>query len=149
MSEKWDKFLGRLCERLRKLASTVESSDPYGTDDANEGPWCEDCGPESAWNLNNGWTMNWDGQEFCDKCGKILDHFFTDYGVENEVIDAADDEGPINPEEAYTLLNCIDSGVPKLTGKCGDWESSPELKPHIRAIAKRLRMRAPREEKTV
>lgn len=141
--ETWSAFLDRLCRRLRQMAGTVATSALYGSENVDLGVWCEECAPDDAWNLNGGGGTNEDSQCFCEKCGLILDHCLTDWGTRNEVQRMADEVGPLHPEEAFTLLNCIDTGFPKLTGNCGDWECMPELKPAIRSIAKRLGMRPP------
>lgn len=134
---RWERSVDRLCERLREIAKGVESSEPYGVEGCHS-LWCEKCAPKKAHNLSAGWAINQDVQEFCQKCGKILDHFFTDYGVECELGYSVEDTRPIAPDEAFTLLNCIDTGFPKLTCPCGDFVNRPDLKPMLRKIMKRL-----------
>lgn len=134
MAKAWDIRVDRLCERLRELSQAVESSCPFGTEAADQGEWCEACAPEDA----NILTEADDSQRFCQACGKILDHLFTDWGVMEEIAAAAETSGPLTPAEALTLLNIIDSGVPRLTCKCGDFEYMPELKPQLKKIEARL-----------
>ena len=147
MTEDWNHFLRRLCNRLRLVSKSIGASAPYGVYDADEGIWCKDCAPDEAWCLNSSGFFNEDHQCFCDGCGKILDHFFTDWGLQEEIEYSLKDTGPIPAGEAFSLLNCIDTGNPLLTGICGDYEYMPELRPAIRHIAKRLKMRAPKEMK--
>lgn len=134
----WERRVDRLCDQLRKLTEPVKVLNPYGVDDASLGPWCEDCAPAEAWNLNRGGYAHEDAQMYCDKCGVILDHLFTEYGVEQELSYSAEEDSPIEEAEAFTILNCIDTGYPKLTCRCGVWEHSPELKPLLRKIMRRI-----------
>lgn len=130
----WDSYIERLCDRLRDIACAVESSQSFDTKVLDQGVWCGACVPTDALQLNE----HEDSQKFCQKCAKILEQFFTDWGVQEEIEVAADQYGSVHPLEALILLNWIDSGFPPFTCRCGDFEYFPELKPDLQKIMKRL-----------
>jgi hypothetical protein len=147
MSKEWNEEIDDFCDHLHAIAETVKSSDPYGTDDVDDGIFCDECAPKNAYNLNTGGAYDSDSQEFCQKCGMILDHFFTDYGAMDELGYSADENGPIDNQEAFTLLNVIDSGVPKLSCVFDSEPDSPNDEP-AKALIRRIINRSQEEAKT-
>lgn len=139
--KRWADFLDKVCESLAERCKGVETSPMYWPDPDDGEYYCEDCRPEK-W---DGGTNNdeSDGQANCCKCGMILECCFTNWGVESEIGDSTADDvmnDPISPEEAYTLLEIIQCGVPRLTERCGDFVYNAGMKPNVRRIAKRLRI---------
>lgn len=141
--KRWSDFLDQVCNELAARCKGVETSRMYWPDKDNGEIFCFDCRP---WKWDGGTdNSEEDGQRFCDTCGMILECGFTDYGVEAEIRDSTTDEQmaqPIGWDEAYTLLQIIECGVPRLTERCGDFVYKAHMKPNIRRIAKRLKIDA-------
>ena len=131
----WSAWLDSFIERLRPIAAKAKPSPFYWLESKGE-PRCSRHG-----GITYDPTMsNEDSQRYCEKCGRILEHFFTDWGAREELGYSADEKArvPIGPKEAFTLLNVIDADVPRRTERWKDFDYQSEYRPLLRKIAKRL-----------
>ena len=141
--KRWAKYLDAVCDGLAARCKGVDTSPVYWSDhDGDSEDYCAEHKPEN-W---EGGTNNdeSDYQKRCCKCGMILECCFTDHGVTEEIGYATDNDvmgDPIHAEEAYTLLQIIQCGVPRLTERCGDFVNRADMKPNVRRIAKRLKIK--------
>lgn len=90
-----------------------------GRDDDGE-DYCPDCAhavvaerlktdPEGDWFKDGGWGgQECDSACFCARCGRILDHSFTDYGVADETECVFDGFPIATPESAWRAVRLID-----------------------------------------
>lgn len=140
--KRWAKYLDAVCAGLAARCKGVDTSPAY---------WfeydCDDYCAEHKPEIWEGGTSNdeSDYQKRCCKCGMILECCLTDHGVTEEIGCAIDDDvmdSPIWPEEAYTLLQIIQCGVPRFTERCGEHVYCGDRKPAVRRIAKRLKIPA-------
>lgn len=133
----WSLWLHEFVGQLRAISKPVKSSFAFWSDAACEYR-CLRHAPRRAYADG---TEVCDSQEFCGKCGRILDHCFTTYGEDEEIGYSSSDEmaeKPIGPEEAFTLANVICCGVPKLTERWPDFDLRSDLRPALSRIARRL-----------
>lgn len=133
---RWSSYLDLVVDRLRPLAAKANASDAYYLNSKQEmrcvrhaGKTSYPCGQSEE-----------DFQRFCEKCGRILDHCWSDHGVAEEIGLSGDCKVgvPVDPNEAFTLLRIIDCGVPRLTERCGQFVYNSDMKPAVEKIARRL-----------
>lgn len=134
---KWSGYLDGFIERLREIAEPVKSSRPYWMPLKQQ--WrCEKHAGKTGEPVHG---SNFDCQEFCEKCGMMLDHFFTDWGKRTELCASAESDTSIGPEEALNILNVIDADLPRFTERWKDFaHGDAGDRALVRKIVKRLRI---------
>lgn len=135
--------IDNLLSRLYAIAEGVEGKPMYwlNPDDTGES-YCRECIEKIAKDedqIDGGWSIECDSQEFCGECGEPLLCSFTNHGVQEEVHAICEADGDIGPTDAWIMTRIIDCGVPRLTERCGDFEYAPELRPLLRRLWHRLR----------
>jgi hypothetical protein len=137
--KRWHRFIDKMVEGLRQRCDGLKTSPLYWMASDESDVRCYGCAGKRRCGGTN--SDEEDGQRFCSKCGKVLEHSFTDEGIDEEIASSTEEDmldRPISGVEAYTLLAIIDCGWPRLTERCGDWTYRPDLKPALRIIAERL-----------
>lgn len=137
--EAWSAWLTGFLGRLKPIAAKAKWSDLYWNERL-----CEVRCEKHAGKLGyRDTSSNEDGQRYCEKCGIVLEHRFTDWGEEEEIGYSADPDmldKPISPDEAFTLISVIESGCPLLSERWPDYDYHSDLRPSLLLIAKRLEL---------
>jgi hypothetical protein len=151
----WTEYVGATVKALRAIADKQKVSWAYLTDDVDDGCICMECSAtafsQSGWFANDPTNIQFDSQEYCEECGKILDHFFTDFGAEAEFLHFYEEgfDEPINAgdiftaDNALTLCNLIDVGNPMTTCRLGEFVHLEKFRPFIHKIGKLLGVKEP------
>jgi|GEM_PF-5754016 len=146
----WTEYVGATVKALRAIANQQKVSWVYLTQDADDGALCMECSAsafsESGWFANDPANEQFDSQQHCEECGKILDHFFTDWGAAAELdhfyqegFDEPENTGDIfTADNALTLCNLIDTGNPMTTCRLGEFVHLEKFRPFIHKIGKML-----------